>query len=83
MAQAPASSRPSGDQVTCDFLTGDSNTRAQITLAAGTYDIEAGMFERGGGSFLAVRGAVATAPVLPVLVKNGAGPVPYRKAGWA
>jgi hypothetical protein len=62
-----------GSTVTCDCLTGDSNTRATITLAKGTYDIEAGMFERGGGAFLTVRGAQADAPRLPVLVKNGVG----------
>jgi hypothetical protein len=62
-----------GSTVTCDCLTGDSNTRATITLAQGTYDIEVGMFERGGGAFLTVRGAQVEAPSLPVLNKNGTG----------
>ena len=34
------------DTVTCDCLTGDSNTRATISLDAGEYPIEAGMFDR-------------------------------------
>jgi hypothetical protein len=63
-----------GDQVTCDFLTGDSNTQARINLAQGTYDIEALMFERDGGAFLQVKGAEEGARKLPVLAKNGAGP---------
>jgi hypothetical protein len=67
-----------GDTVTCDCLTGDSGTITTITLKKGTYPIEAGMFERGGGSFLRVSGAtVGTAPLntsdLPTLAKNGAG----------
>jgi hypothetical protein len=32
------------------------------------------MFERGGGSFLRVKGAQLGSPQLPVLAKNGAGP---------
>ena len=72
---------PSGEQVTCDCLTGDSNTQTEITLAQGTYDIEAGMFERGGGAFLQVKGAEAGAAYLPVLAKNGAGTVVVPAAG--
>ena len=34
----------------CDCLTGDSNTLGETFLAAGTYEIETGFFERGGGS---------------------------------
>src|SRR5213079_1680767 len=61
------------ETVICDCLTGDSGTTASITLAQGTYPIEAGMFERGGGSFLRVKGAQSGSPQLPVLAKNGAG----------
>ena len=69
------------DTVTTDVLSGDSNTIAEISLNAGTYDIEAGMFERGGGAFLRVNGASAGAPVLPVLAKNGATTVAYPASG--
>ena len=70
-----------GDQVTCDCLTGDSNTQTEITLAQGTYDIEVGMFERGGGAFLQVKGAEVGAPYLPILAKNGAGTVVVPAGG--
>jgi hypothetical protein len=39
-----------GNLLICDCLTGDSNTLATTFLAAGTYDIETGFFERNGGS---------------------------------
>jgi len=72
-----------GDQVTCDCLTGDSNTRAEITLAQGVYDIEVGMFERAGGSFLRVSGAEVGAPAQPVIAKGGAGIVNFPASGLA
>lgn len=67
-----------GDTVTCDCLTGDSGTLATVTLAQGTYPIEVGMFERGGGAFLTARGALVPAnPVttgeIPPLAKGAAG----------
>jgi hypothetical protein len=61
------------DTVTCDCLTGDSNTRATITLTAGSYPIEAGMFERGGGAYLQVVGGQVGSPRLDVLRAGGAG----------
>jgi len=72
-----------GDQVICDCLTGDSNTQSEVTLAQGTYDIEAGMFERGGGAFLRVSGAEVGAPALPTLTKGGAGIVNFPAGGVA
>lgn len=72
-----------GDQVICDCLTGDSNTQSEVTLAQGTYDIEAGMFERGGGAFLRVSGAEVGAPNLPTLTKGGAGIVNFPAGGVA
>ncbi|MFN0130776.1 MAG: LamG-like jellyroll fold domain-containing protein [Verrucomicrobiales bacterium] len=74
---------PAGDQVICDCLTGDSNTQSQITLAQGTYDIEVGMFERGGGAYLRVSGAEVGAPVLPTLIKGGARIVNFPAGGVA
>jgi hypothetical protein len=72
-----------GAVVTCDCLTGDSNTQAVITLAQGTYDIEVGMFDRGGGGFLAVKGVELGSPVLPILAKNGAGTLNIPAGGVA
>jgi len=72
-----------GDQVTCDCLTADSNTQSVVQLAQGTYDIEAGMFERGGGAYLSVRAAEAGSPVLPLLAKNGAGTITIPAGGLA
>ena len=72
------------DTVTNDVLSGDSNTIAEITLNAGTYNIEAGMFERGGGAFLRLRGAAVNAPSFlpyPTLTKNAAGSVTYPPSG--
>ncbi len=67
-----------GDTVTCECLTGDSGTTATITLKKGTYPVEFGQFERGGGSFLAAHGALLPAdPIvtgdLPFLAKGAAG----------
>lgn len=72
-----------GAVVTCDCLTGDSNTQAVITLTQGTYDIEVGMFDRGGGGFLAVKGVELGSPVLPILAKNGAGTLNVPAGGVA
>jgi hypothetical protein len=63
------------DTVTCDALTGSSLTTATITLAAGNYPIEVGMFERGGGSFLTASGAQVGSPSVPLLAKNGTGAI--------
>ncbi|MDB6136418.1 MAG: hypothetical protein JWM59_4661 [Verrucomicrobiales bacterium] len=71
------------DQVICDALTGASNTVALITLAAGTYDMEVGMFERGGGAFLSASGVEAGSPVQPLLAKNGAGTLDVPAMGLA
>ena len=72
-----------GAVVTCDCLTGDSNTQAVITLTQGTYDIEVGMFDRGGGGFLAVKGVELGSPTLPILAKNGAGTLNVPASGVA
>lgn len=69
------------DTVINDVLSGDSNTIAEISLNAGTYDIEAGMFERGGGAFLRVNGGSADAPALTTLARNGAKTVFYSASG--
>jgi hypothetical protein len=61
------------DSVTCDCLTGDSNTRATISLAAGEYPIEAGMFDQTGGGYLRVVGGAEGSPRLDVLAAGGAG----------
>lgn len=64
------------DTLTCDCLTGNANTFAKITLAAGTYPFEAGMFERGGGAYLTVRGGSdgeIPASLFPPLAKGAAG----------
>jgi hypothetical protein len=60
------------DTLTCDCLTGDANTFATITLQAGTYPIEAGMFERDGGAYLRVRGGLEGGPISTLRV-GGAG----------
>ncbi|HEV8543537.1 MAG TPA: hypothetical protein VGR78_14165, partial [Verrucomicrobiae bacterium] len=67
-----------GDSVVCDFETGDSGTTATITLKKGNYQIVAGEFERGGGSFLRVSGASVpvnnvNANQIPALAKGAAG----------
>ena len=46
-----------GDLLICDCLTGDSNTLGESFLAAGTYSIEVGFFERGGGAWFEVFGS--------------------------
>ena len=61
------------DTVTCDCLTGDSNTRATVTLTAGEYPIEAGMFDQVGGGYLRVVGGQVGSPQLDVLAAGGAG----------
>ena len=69
------SSGATPDELFCDCLTGDANTFATITLAAGNYPFEAGMFERGGGSYIRLKGAAQGAPMasMPALSVNGAG----------
>lgn len=71
------------DQVICDFQTGASNTVALITLAAGTYDIEVGMFERAGGAFVTASGVEAGSPAQPLLAKGGAGTLDVPESGIA
>ena len=71
------------NQVTCDCLTGDSNTIALITLDAGTYDIEVGMFEQGGGAFISAKGVEFGSPLVPLLAKNGAGTLELAPRGIA
>lgn len=61
------------ETVICDCLTGDSATSARITLAAGNYPIEAGMFERAGGAFLRVWAAESGALQAPNLSTTSAG----------
>jgi hypothetical protein len=61
------------ETVICDCLTGDSATSARITLAAGNYPIEAGMFERSGGAFLRVWAAESGAVQAPDLGTTSAG----------
>ena len=69
------------EQVTCDCLTGDSNTRAEITLAAGTYDIEAGMFERAADHSLPCAERSRPPRSCRCSRKMVPGRSPYRKAG--
>ncbi len=48
-----------GDMVlVADYFTGDTNALGHLTLAEGTYDFEALMFEGGGGERLEIRGAL-------------------------
>ncbi len=62
-----------GDTIRCDCLTGNSRTVATIALTAGTYDIEALFFERGGGAYGEVFGAGEGASGMFILTRNGAG----------
>ena len=61
------------DTVICDCLTGASMTSATITLAAGSYPIEAGFFDNTGGAFLRVWAAEVGAVNPPVLSAEGGG----------
>lgn len=68
------------ETVICDCLTGDSATSARITLAAGSYPIEAGMFDRDGGGYLRVWAAEAGALQAPNLGTTSAGPYQTTEA---
>ena len=45
-----------GARIAADIPTGNSNTVGEITLTAGSYPIEVGFFERGGGAYFEVFG---------------------------
>ncbi len=68
---ANASSVISGDTLVHNSVTGDSLTRASIRLAAGTYQIRALYFERGGGAYFEVYGDSLLVPQ-PDLLRGGA-----------
>jgi hypothetical protein len=61
-------------EVQTDALTGASLTTVKVNQNAGTYPIEIGFFERGGGAFVRGMGAQFGAPSLPTLAAGGAGP---------
>jgi hypothetical protein len=71
---ANANSVINGDTLVHNIVTGDSHTRASIRLAAGTYEIRAVYFERGGGAHFEVYGDNLLVP-LPDLLRGGAAQV--------
>ncbi len=69
---ATGSGEIDGDAIRCDCLTGNSRTVATINLEAGTYEIEAIYFERGGGAYGEVFGRIAGSPNYSIITRNGA-----------
>ena len=59
-----------GDTIVCDCLTGNSRTVATINLDAGTYEMVAVGFERGGGAYFEVFGAQSGSPFYAIIAKG-------------
>ena len=61
-----------GARIAADIPIGNSNTVGEITLAAGSYPIEVGFFERGGGAYFEVFGVEKGGSRQFLIEKDGA-----------
>ena len=72
-----------GARIVADVPTGNSSTVGEITLAAGSYPIEAGFFERGGGAYFEVFGVEQGGSRQFLIEKDGARSVDLPPLGVA
>jgi len=72
-----------GARIIADIPTGNSSTVGEITLAAGSYPIEAGFFERGGGAYFEVFGVEQGGSSQFLIEKDGARSVDLPPRGIA